>query len=257
MMGPLYLSRARLRAQRGEALASIAPLLLPFDQPERHAAQHRIVWLLFPNGPDTGSSPNWREGEHGFLWRDDGNGSYLVLSRREPTDPHRLFELETKRFEPELAEGDRLRFAIRANPVISRKPKAEHGHEAARSRGKRVDVVMDALKPIAPTCWETRTGRAFERDAIVTAATRSWFTRQGEKHGFALQPDAPFNAAGYTQIQVERKKRGKQGRPAGFSITDLAGEIEITDPGAFLARLPLGFGSAKAFGCGLLLIRRV
>ena len=32
--------------------------------------------------------------------------------------------------------------------------------------------------------------------------------------------------------------------------------IEVTDPPAFLARLAAGFGRAKAFGCGLMLIRR-
>ena len=36
----------------------------------------------------------------------------------------------------------------------------------------------------------------------------------------------------------------------------MSGEITITDPAAFLSKLPLGFGSAKAFGCGLMLIRR-
>ncbi|MEQ1713035.1 MAG: type I-E CRISPR-associated protein Cas6/Cse3/CasE, partial [Hyphomicrobium sp.] len=57
---------------------------------------------------------------------------------------------------------------------------------------------------------------------------------------------------GYTQIGVERKR----GRPAGFSVIDMEGRIEITDPVSFLAKLAQGFGSAKAFGNGLMLIRR-
>lgn len=256
MTGPLYLSRARLRARRGEALASIAPLLLPDDVSARYDAQHRIIWLMFRDGPDTSREPQWREGEQGFLWRDDGNGMFLVLSRRQPTDPHRLFELETKTFEPSLTEGDCLRFALRANPVASRKPKPKGSVPAQRERGKRVDVVMDALKPVARTCWSTRTGRAFERDDIVTEATYKWLARQGEKHGFVLRKGGAFSASGYTQVQIQRKKSGGERRPAGFSVVDLAGEIEVTDPAAFLMRLPLGFGSAKAFGCGLMLLRR-
>jgi len=254
MTSSLYLSRARLRARRGEALASIAPLLLPDGERERHAAAHRIVWLLFQEEADAGRTQNWREGKHGFLWRDDGDGNYLVLSRQRPTDPKGLFELDSKAFDPHLAEGDRLRFALRANPIAARQtPEAR----AAGARGKRVDVIMDSLKPIPSTDWLGKTGRAFERDRIVVAASRHWLARQGERYGFALRRDASFAAAGYRQIQVERRStRRVARRPAGFSVVDLAGEIEITDPSAFLARLPLGFGSAKAFGCGMMLIRR-
>jgi CRISPR system Cascade subunit CasE len=71
-----------------------------------------------------------------------------------------------------------------------------------------------------------------------------------------LRSEASFSAEGYTKIQIERTTRRSARRPAGISVVDLAGEIEVTDPSAFLARLPLGFGSAKAFGCGLMLIRR-
>lgn len=256
MTASLFLSRARLRTRRGEALASVAPLLIPDGARERHAAQHRIVWLLFQAEPDIGRAFDWRQGEHGFLWRDDGNGHLLILSRQRPTDPNGLFDLDSKPFEPELAAGDRLRFALRANPVAARKPPRLTGQVIPRVRGRRVDVVMDALKPIPETDRDARTGRAYERDRIVLSATRDWLSRQGAGHGFALRSEATFSAEGYTQVQIERGTRRDARRPAGFSVVDLAGEIEITDPAVFLARLPLGFGSAKAFGCGLMLIRR-
>ena len=38
--------------------------------------------------------------------------------------------------------------------------------------------------------------------------------------------------------------------------TNGRGVVEVTDPTAFLSRLAQGFGSAKAFGNGLMLIRR-
>ena len=117
-------------------------------------------------------------------------------------------------------------------------------------RGKKIDVVMRALQDIPKTDWGKRTGRAFERDRIVTDAGTAWLTSQGAKAGFSLS--RPPLVDGYTQVALERRK----GRPAGFSVLDFAGEIEITDPAAFLARLPTGFGSAKAFGNGLMLVRR-
>lgn len=251
MTAPLFLSRARLRFRRGEALASVASLLLPAPGAERNAAAHRIVWLLFQSSPDAGQEMNWRQTEQGYLWRDDGDGRYLILSREPPRDPHNLFELETKEFAPKLSEGDRLRFALRANPVVA--SKAEFTHEQKRNRGKRVDVVMNALTAVPRTDWTSGTGRAFARDRLVTETTQAWLERQGSKHGFKLS--AGFVAEGYSQVQVARGP-GHRRRSAGFSVVNLAGEITVTDPSALLARLPLGFGSAKAFGCGLMLIRR-
>ena len=78
---------------------------------------------------------------------------------------------------------------------------------------------------------------------------------QGTKSGFKLARTPLVD--GYTQVQVERNVvRGSKKRPAGFSVLNLSGELEVTDPAAFLSRLPEGFGSAKAFGNGLMLIRR-
>lgn len=253
MTSPLFLSRARLRSRRGEALASVAPLLLPTSGAERNAAAHRIVWLLFQSTPDVAQETNWRQTEQGYLWRDDGDGRYLILSREQPHDPHDIFDLETQEFAPKLSEGDRLKFALRANPVVS--SKSEFTDEQKRNRGKRVDVVMNALKAVHQTNWSSKTGRAFERDRLVTETTQAWLVHQGGKHGFKLSSEGGFIAEGYSQVQVARGSRNRR-RAAGFSVVNLTGEIAVTDPAAFLSRLPLGFGSAKAFGCGLMLIRR-
>ncbi len=235
MISTLYLSRARLRASRGGALSSIAPLLIPKDENKRASHAHRILWLLFQDVPDA---------DRDFLWRDSGKGRFFVLSRRQPTNPLGLFELETKPFEPELEPGDRLRFALRANPVIATKQALSPEERTKRWRGKRVDVVMHALHSIP------RGERVAARDEVASQATTRWLERQAERSGFKLSR-API-VSGYTQIPVERKK----GRPAGFSVLDLEGEIEITEPAVFMAKLSQGFGSAKAFGNGLMLIRR-
>jgi CRISPR system Cascade subunit CasE len=44
--------------------------------------------------------------------------------------------------------------------------------------------------------------------------------------------------------------------PIEFSALDLSGVLEVQDGEPFLAALLSGFGKAKAFGCGLMLIRR-
>ena len=151
-----------------------------------------------------------------------------------------------------------MTFALRANPVVSTKAALTDRDRLktaaqTRHRGKRVDVVMHALKQSSATSWEhgrAVSGRALLRDEIATTAVTAWFTRQGAQHGFTLaRPPAVSN---YAQVPIERTR----GRPAGISVADIAGEIEIADPAVFLAKLSLGFGAAKAFGCGLMLIRR-
>jgi len=236
MTARLTLSRARLRASRGEALSAIAPLLIPDDNNKRAGHGHRVLWLLFQDIPDA---------ERDFLWRDENNGRYLILSRRPPTDPHGLFELDIKAFEPSLRVGDRLAFSLRANPVMASKAALTPDQRAKRARGKKVDVVMHALKDVRTE------DRAAQRDRIAVDAGTGWLTSQGQRAGFNLVGQPHID--GYTQVPVERRR----GRPAGFSVLDFKGVLEITDPGMFLAKLAHGFGSAKAFGNGLMLIRRV
>src|SRR5262249_47532722 len=132
----LYLSRARLRSSRGEALSAIAPLLIPRTRSERAGNAHRILWLLFQNDPNA---------RRDFLWRDEGRGRFLILSKRRPSDPLGVFDIETKPFDPVLTSGDRLAFALRANPVIATKQAATPRADRARVRSRRVDVVLHAL----------------------------------------------------------------------------------------------------------------
>ena len=57
---------------------------------------------------------------------------------------------------------------------------------------------------------------------------------------------------GYETVRIPRAG----GQPAQFSVLDFEGVLEVTDPMRFLAALVNGFGRARAFGCGLMLIRR-
>ena len=168
----------------------------------------------------------------------------MILSQRPPVDPLGLFDIDSKTFEPALNQGDRLSFSLRANPVVARKGALSREDHDQRKRGKRVDIVMDALKSVSPT------QRASVRDEIAAKSGTAWLEKQGLASGFTL-PCPPL-IDGYCQVPVERRK----GQPAGFSVLNMSGILEVRDPAAFLARLPKGFGSAKAFGNGLMLIRR-
>lgn len=220
----LWLSRASLR--RDAPVRALAPLLLPEEGGARLGAMHRLLWTLFADGP---------ERERDFLWREDNQGKIFILSRRPPVDAHALFELDHRPFAPELASGDRLRFSLRANAVVAR--------GAPGTPSKRHDLVMDALSQVP------RSERAAAREGAVLQAARSWLARIGPGAGF--DPDQIVPVA-YDRLSVPRGA----GRPAVFGIMDIEGEMVVREPSRLLARLAEGFGRARSFGCGLMLIRR-
>jgi CRISPR system Cascade subunit CasE len=102
--------------------------------------------------------------------------------------------------------------------------------------------------------------RAERRLEAATEAGRAWLLRQGERYGFRLPlPDA-VRVDGYDQIRLSRSAsgpRGRSGTAVQLSVLDFDGILEVLDPETFLSALYRGFGKAKAFGCGLMLIRRV
>ena len=238
----LHLSRLRLR--QDPDIAALARLLLPEEAGARLDAGHRLLWSLFADNPDRARD---------FLWREDAGGSwqratFLVLSRRPPHDARGLFAVETKPFAPVLAAGQRLGFRLRASPSASSAP-AGFGQ-----RGKRIDPVARALSRFSGE------ERATRRHAVLQEVGAGWLARQGARAGFTLCEDGGPEGAGRPRVAVDGdrwhalpREGGKP--PVRFSSLDLEGVLRVEDPSAFVAALAEGFGRAKAFGCGLMLIR--
>lgn len=219
----LYLSRVRLA--RNPSVQALLPLLAASDAAARRSADHNLLWSVFADGPDR---------RRDFLWRSEVDGSYLTLSARPP-QPLDLFEPhQVKEFAPALALGDRLDFSLRANATRMKRG------------GKRADVVMDALYGLPAGT------RAPERMEAAQREGAAWLQKQGEGSGFRL---LNANVHDYsTEILPDRT--GRRSGALKFGILDLTGQLEVSDPAAFVSRLAQGFGRAKAFGCGLMLIRR-
>ena len=230
MTGPLYLSRACLK--RDPPISALAPLLLgntdggePIGLPGHH-----LVWSLFADG---------RDRRRDFLWREMRTGVFLVLSARRPQDPHGLFDIaDPKPFRPALAIGDRLSFTLRANPVVRRR-------DGSRRRSTKHDVVMDALRARPPG------ERASSRFDLVREEGFAWLERQAGKAGFSVRGGG-VQVEGYEQQRVVRRGTA----PMAFSTLEFTGSLTVSDPGTFLSAVARGFGAAKAYGCGLMLIRR-
>jgi CRISPR system Cascade subunit CasE len=236
----------RLRLKRDAPAAALARVLLPDDPSERCQAAHRLLWTLFADHADR---------RRDFLWREErpgrgpsGRGGFLVLSEREPVDAHGLFDMDPpKGWAPELASGDRLAFSLRANPVVTRKD--------SEGQVRRYDVVMDALHTVP------KGERAAVRDDLMREKGLGWLTAQGRKHGFAVETEetgdgderAVLRIGGYEQLRI-LGHRGE--KPVRLSVLEFDGVLRVGAPETFLTALHQGFGKAKAWGCGLMLVRR-
>ena len=239
MTQELFFSRATLKSD--PAIAALAPLLMPADDFAKAQADHRLVWSLF-----AGDQTARRD----FLYRRENQGAsynrarFLILSKRPPLTDSALFDVETKSFAPALAIGDRLGFSLYANPAVNRAQWVD-GRKATR----RHDVVMEALSNIPPS------DRAERRPGAILTAGLTWLEQQAEKAGFAIS-DAreTLEIEGYDQIEISREGRKRAIR---FSVLTFEGFLVIENPEIFMRQLPEGFGRARAFGCGLMLIRRI
>lgn len=221
----LYLSRLTLNP--APSARAMIQLINPEAASAAADAHHRLIWTAFSDA---------RDRIRDFLWRYDGDNRFYTLSARPPR-PNDLFgEPAIKTFEPDLAVGDRLDFVLRANATKT----------SRKAGGKRVDVVMDLLHD------EPVENRAIMRMKLAQQAGEAWLARQGAERGFA-----PLRTVveGYNVLELGHEPASRANRPR-LGVLDLSGTLTITDPVLFVPALAKGFGRAKAWGCGLMMIRR-
>ncbi|MCB1823776.1 MAG: type I-E CRISPR-associated protein Cas6/Cse3/CasE [Candidatus Competibacteraceae bacterium] len=189
---------------------------------------HQALWRLFVTDPGI---------QRDFLYRvidDAERPAFYVVSARPPVANSRVWRVRSRDYKPCLRAGDRLAFSLRANPTVKRA-------SAPGARSVRHDVVMDAhQRGMAPD----PTGGLYDQPGLA------WLTPRSAAAGFRVEKT---RIDGYRRHQLY--KRG--GSPIVFSTLDFEGVLTVTEPTAFCRSLMSGLGPAKAFGCGLLLVRRV
>ncbi|WP_207101401.1 type I-E CRISPR-associated protein Cas6/Cse3/CasE [Paracoccus shandongensis] len=229
----LYLSRLTL--SRAPSVDALKRLIDPQERGRAQDAHHRLLWSAFAGDPDA---------PRDFLWRAEGNGRFFVLSRRRPADSPFFDPPEVKAFAPALAPGDRLDFVLRANATRTRK--TGETTASGNDRRKHDDVVMHAIRDLP------KGARAEARMAAAETAGRAWLEGQGARAGFAIER---AEVADYSVVALPHHRGPRRGQPQ-FGILDLSGVIRLDDPALFLDRMAQGFGRAKSFGHGLMMIRR-
>lgn len=224
-------------------------VLMPAEGREREAVQQRLdgpyadhqwLWRLFPAATGTPRDFLFRRHESG------GSPRYYVVSRRLPVAVDAAWQLQTRDYAPELVIGQRLQFELRVNPTV------RHGRDG---KSKRHDVVMEAKKQLLAARGLTRWADWLGDDkpdlhTLVHRTCGAWLARRGDALGFDLNLETLL-------VDAYQQQREKAGGQLQFTTVDLSGQLSVRDPAALRAALFDGVGHAKAFGCGLLLVRRL
>jgi len=225
-----------------------------------------------------------------------GEPIYYVVSSTRPSLINPIFQIDEREYLPKLQQGDRLGFELRANPVISRTGKKHDvvmDAQVTLLKSLSAEFKLQSHLPAAPKKQEFKnillaqggealdskltlllndefafTGKSPQtaplRDkldwilkATADGALQKWLILKGERHGFRLSKN--FNDQYKLQNSAYRWQsiKADKGIKSGFSSVDFTGELEVADVMEFTKALFEGVGRSKAFGCGLMLVRRM
>ena len=205
-------------------------------------AEHQLLWQLFDD-----------DQRHYLFRREFGNGLicgqpaanrslpvYYMVSRDEPVAVPGM-DVQSKPYNPVIAEGDTFGFTLRANPIVSRKVEG-------KKNSIQHDVMMDAkhrakADNVSPVVM----------NEMIDQAARRWLLERTEGIGIELQ-DSALMFDGY---QKHKFYKARDGKAINISTVDYQGLLTVSDVDVFKQALFTGIGRAKAFGCGLMMIRRV
>lgn len=200
---------------------------IPWEFARNPYELHRQLWRLFP-GEEKETRNNGEELRQGFLFRIEDNPTgrparLLVQSRRAPEAASGVVLVGTREIQPQPVAGQRLAFFLTANPI---------------------KTITDAQRDAKP-------GKKSEKcrvPLIKEEDQREWIARKfadaGEIEAVNVLPQAP--------IYFRKGNRGGKLVTVTFD-----GVLRVSDPTRMTELLENGIGPAKAFGCGLLLVRRL
>lgn len=246
----LWFTRATLSRNAPDVAPLIDILLGDPDDGRGLDTTHRLLWTLMPTDMQASGKPSSLDGsaKAAFLWRrapdPRGPGAFYVLGPR-PRGDSPFFGVETKPWEPAFGPGDLLAYDLVVNATVDRQLDAGQG----RNGRKRIDVVADALRAAGPATSSMRP-RGVEKEVLAREALVAWLEGQGKRNGFRLAALPDLAHQHIVTIGGRRKGGVKLG------TARLTGLLEVTEPATFIHRVATGFGRGKAFGCGLMLLRR-
>jgi len=227
----MYLSRAALKTSERGGTGALAAFLAGASG--FIGQGHHLVWSLFGD----------RGGDRHFLYRMTGPTAaetILIASDERPQDRHGLWELEVKdlRLLDTLAKGDRIEWSLRVNATV--RSRSGTGRESSTShcivdrarRGGAKGTSMQVAMQVVPPWLAVRLAAAG-----IEACAENMTVQAYDKRRFGHGPGAP------SPLVI-------------IATTDVVGSGVVHDADAVRRAMREGIGRARAYGCGLLLIRR-
>ncbi len=201
-------------------------------------SMHQIIWGIISKD---------KSQERNFLYRVEYDDFlkikyvYLLASTKAESKSNRKIKVSS-RYQPQLEKGESLYFKLRANPIVKRK---ENG------RTKEYSIIMDAKHKFKKNGQHYQD--KYSLSELIHETGFKWLLRKGnEQHGFSIKP---------FEVKIENDREFIVSPPKKKSyklrVLDFEGKLTITDPDLFKKGLFNGIGSAKAFGCGLMLVKRI
>jgi len=192
--------------------------------------KHQLIRSIFPDS---------YEGPLLFRSVDDKKRSvFYIVSKTEPLSNNSMC-IQTKEYAPNLIKGQILHFSLTANPAIM--VRIEN-----RKNGVRYDVWMDTRKKEKERCEspENIFIKCYEN-------TKEWLTFRSNRLGFEVKNVDIERYMHHSFVKTNDKNK------VSYGAVDYKGIIEVTDPDIFINRtLYRGIGPSKAFGCGLMLVKK-
>jgi CRISPR system Cascade subunit CasE len=200
---------------------------IPWSSARNPYDMHRALWHLFPDeAPESRQTQD--QPRQGFLFRVEDNrpgrpAQVLVQSRRQPCSDPRVPLIGSREIHPRPSQGQRLAFLLTANPVKTIKDTQLEQKSKKTRETCRVPLTKESDQRV----WLIQ---KLEHAAAIDA--------------LAIVPHPP--------LFFRRGNRGGK-----IAAVTFEGVLNVMDPAALVLLLQNGIGPAKAFGCGLMLVRRI
>lgn len=216
----MYFSRLTLKESRSKEFYNVF---------KEQYSIHKLIWKIFSDSKD-------RKRDYIYLVKD--NMTIYTISYREPVGINSIWDIETKLYNPKIERGMYLEFMLKVNPVVSRKI-------TGKQVSSRHDVIMDEI--YRQRDLPEKTARI---DLVEQEGTR-WLKERAVKNGFSIL-DKDIRIDGYRQERFFKENKKIQ-----ISTIEISGILKVEVKETFLKTLYNGLGSAKGFGCGMMLIKKL
>ena len=201
-------------------------------------ALHQKIWDLTSIHP---------EQSRDFLYRIEFNPSNVIrfiylLSTNKINSNEEFFLKASTEYNPSIELGDVYQFKLRANPIVRRKE---------NNVSKEFSILLDAKHKLKKMGIDYK--ERFSLGELIYDVGFNWLTKKGKNHGFSIKHREIkiVNDAEYKMEGIPNKQ------PFSIRTLDFEGILTVTDVVQFTQTLNNGIGPAKAFGCGLLLVKPV